>query len=80
MMLVASRIGQPIRVPPGFGRGERRPAAGLTTSRPSAIQLLPRRLTRAEFRVAFASGVSANSVCFERQLLDHYRLVLEKDG
>jgi cyclopropane-fatty-acyl-phospholipid synthase len=42
------------------------------------LQLLPRWLTSADFRLAFTSGVSANSVCFERQLLDHYRLVFEK--
>jgi cyclopropane-fatty-acyl-phospholipid synthase len=42
------------------------------------LQLLPRWLTNAEFRLAFTSGVSANSVCFERELLDHYRLVFEK--
>jgi cyclopropane-fatty-acyl-phospholipid synthase len=44
------------------------------------LQLLPRWLTSADFRLAFTSGVSANSVCFERQLLDHYRLVFEKEG
>ena len=42
------------------------------------LRLLPRWLTSADFRLAFASGVSANSVCFERELLDHHRLVLEK--
>ena len=42
------------------------------------LQLLPRWLTSADFRLAFTSGVSANSVCFERELLDHYRLVFEK--
>jgi cyclopropane-fatty-acyl-phospholipid synthase len=42
------------------------------------LQLLPRWLTRADFRLAFTSGVSANKVCFERELLDHYRLVFEK--
>jgi cyclopropane-fatty-acyl-phospholipid synthase len=42
------------------------------------LQLLPRWLTSADFRLAFASGVSANKVCFERGLLDHYRLVFEK--
>jgi cyclopropane-fatty-acyl-phospholipid synthase len=44
------------------------------------LQLLPRWLTSADFRLAFTSGVSANSVCFERELLDHYRLVFEKAG
>jgi len=40
--------------------------------------LIPRYLTSRAFRLAFASGVSANSVCFERELLDHFRLVFEK--
>ena len=42
------------------------------------LALLPRWLTSADFRLAFTSGVSANKVCFERELLDHYRLVFEK--
>ena len=41
-------------------------------------QLAPRWLTSADFRLAFTSGVSANTVCFERRLLDHHRLVFEK--
>ena len=41
-------------------------------------RLIPRWLTSADFRLAFTSGVSANSVCFERQLLEHYRMVFEK--
>jgi cyclopropane-fatty-acyl-phospholipid synthase len=41
------------------------------------LQLLPRWLTSPDFRLAFTSGVSANSVCFERGLLDHHRLVFE---
>lgn len=44
------------------------------------LQLVPRWLTSADFRMAFTSGVSANKVCFERELLDHYRLVFEKLG
>jgi cyclopropane-fatty-acyl-phospholipid synthase len=44
------------------------------------LALVPRYLTSADFRLAFASGVSANKVCFERELLDHYRLVFEKRG
>jgi cyclopropane-fatty-acyl-phospholipid synthase len=44
------------------------------------LRLLPRWLTSPDFRIAFTSGVSANSVCFERQLLDHYRLVFVKAG
>ncbi|MDX6582432.1 MAG: cyclopropane-fatty-acyl-phospholipid synthase [Solirubrobacterales bacterium] len=41
-------------------------------------RLVPRYLTSSNFRLAFTSGVSANSVCFERELLDHFRLVFEK--
>jgi cyclopropane-fatty-acyl-phospholipid synthase len=42
------------------------------------LRLVPRWLTSADFRLAFTSGVSANSVCFERELLDHFRLVFER--
>jgi cyclopropane-fatty-acyl-phospholipid synthase len=41
-------------------------------------RLVPRWLTSSDFRLAFTSGVSANSVCFERELLDHHRIVFEK--
>lgn len=41
-------------------------------------RLVPRYLTSPAFRLAFTSGVSANSVCFERELLDHFRIVFEK--
>ncbi|MCB0876193.1 MAG: class I SAM-dependent methyltransferase [Solirubrobacterales bacterium] len=41
-------------------------------------RLVPRWLTNREFRLAFTSGVSANTVCFERQLLEHYRMVFER--
>ena len=41
-------------------------------------RLVPRWLTSREFRLAFTSGVSANSVCFERELLDHFRMVFER--
>jgi cyclopropane-fatty-acyl-phospholipid synthase len=44
------------------------------------LRLVPRWLTSSDFRLAFTSGVSANKVCFERELLDHYRLVFEKRG
>ncbi len=44
------------------------------------LQLLPHWVTSADFRMAFTSGVSANKVCFERELLDHYRLVFETHG
>ena len=42
------------------------------------LRLVPRWLRSGDFRLAFTSGVSANSVCFQRELLDHYRVVLEK--
>jgi cyclopropane-fatty-acyl-phospholipid synthase len=42
------------------------------------LRLVPRWLTSREFRLAFTSGVSANQICFQRELLDHYRLVFEK--
>jgi cyclopropane-fatty-acyl-phospholipid synthase len=39
--------------------------------------MLPRYLTSAEFRHAFTSGISPNGICFERELLDHFRIVFE---
>jgi len=42
------------------------------------LTLVPRYLTSPDFRYAFASGVSANTLAFERELLDHYRMVFEK--
>jgi cyclopropane-fatty-acyl-phospholipid synthase len=42
------------------------------------LRLLPKWLTDPTFRFAFTSGVSANKVCFERELLDHHRMVFEK--
>jgi cyclopropane-fatty-acyl-phospholipid synthase len=42
------------------------------------LRLVPRWLRSSDFRLAFTSGVSANSVCFQRELLDHYRLVFQK--
>jgi cyclopropane-fatty-acyl-phospholipid synthase len=44
------------------------------------LQLVPRWLTSSDFRLAFTSGVSANKVCFERELLEHYRLVFQKQS
>lgn len=41
------------------------------------LTLLPRYLTSRDFRNAFTSGVSANAICFERELLDHFRIVFE---
>ncbi|HEV7584612.1 MAG TPA: class I SAM-dependent methyltransferase [Solirubrobacteraceae bacterium] len=42
------------------------------------LRLVPRWLTSRDFRLAFTSGVSANKVCFERELIDHHRMVFEK--
>jgi cyclopropane-fatty-acyl-phospholipid synthase len=42
------------------------------------LALLPRWARSRSFRYAFSSGVSANKVCFERELLDHFRMVFEK--
>ncbi len=42
------------------------------------LRLLPRWLTSADFRFAFTGGASSNLISFERELLDHYRLVFEK--
>jgi cyclopropane-fatty-acyl-phospholipid synthase len=42
------------------------------------VRLVPKWLTSSDFRLAFTSGVSPNSVCFERELLDHHRMVFEK--
>jgi cyclopropane-fatty-acyl-phospholipid synthase len=41
------------------------------------LSLLPRYVASPEFRNAFASGISANTICFERELFDHFRIVLE---
>ena len=41
-------------------------------------RLVPWYLTSRKFRLAFTSGVSANGVCLERALLDHFRLAFEK--
>lgn len=40
--------------------------------------LAPRWLTSRQFRLGFTSGVSSNQVCFERELLDHHRLLFER--
>jgi cyclopropane-fatty-acyl-phospholipid synthase len=43
------------------------------------LGLIPRWLTSSDFRFAFTSGGdSSNRVCFERELMDHFRLVFEK--
>lgn len=42
------------------------------------LTLVPRYLTSADFRLAFVSGISANTIAFERELLDHYRFVFER--
>jgi cyclopropane-fatty-acyl-phospholipid synthase len=42
------------------------------------LALVPRWLRSRDFRLAFTSGVSANKVCFERELIDHHRMVFER--
>jgi cyclopropane-fatty-acyl-phospholipid synthase len=42
------------------------------------LRLIPRWLTDSNFRFAFTSGVSSNLTCFERELMEHYRLTFEK--
>ena len=42
------------------------------------LRLIPKWLTSPDFRFAFTSGASSNLVCFERELMEHYRLVFEK--
>jgi cyclopropane-fatty-acyl-phospholipid synthase len=42
------------------------------------LRLIPKWLTSPEFRFAFTSGASSNLVCFERELMDHFRFVFEK--
>ncbi len=43
-------------------------------------QLVPRYLFSKDFRLAFASGISANTIAFERELFEHYRFVFERVG
>jgi cyclopropane-fatty-acyl-phospholipid synthase len=42
------------------------------------LSLAPRYFTSSRFRLAFKSGYSPNSVCFQRELLDHFRLVFQR--
>jgi len=42
------------------------------------LRLIPKWLTSPDFRFAFTSGASSNLVCFERELMEHFRLVFEK--
>ncbi len=42
------------------------------------VSLLPRYVTSSDFRHAFVSGISANTIAFERELFDHYRMVFER--
>jgi len=53
---------------------------GARSLRKTALKLglLPHWARSKRFRYAFTSGVSANKLCFERQLLDHFRMVFEK--
>ena len=41
------------------------------------LTFVPRWLTSADFRLAFASSVSANKVCIKRELLDRFQIVFE---
>jgi cyclopropane-fatty-acyl-phospholipid synthase len=40
--------------------------------------LVPRYFMDPDFRHAFVSGISANTIAFERELFDHYRFVFER--
>jgi cyclopropane-fatty-acyl-phospholipid synthase len=42
------------------------------------LRLVPKWLSSSDFRFAFTPGASSNLVCFERELMDHFRLVFEK--
>ncbi len=42
------------------------------------LRLIPKWLTSPDFRFAFTSGASSNLVCFERELMEHFRLVFER--
>ncbi len=43
------------------------------------LRLIPTWLTSLDFRFAFTSGGdSSNLVCFERELMDHFRFTFEK--
>lgn len=42
------------------------------------LTLVPRYVLSADFRLAFVSGISANTIAFERDLLDHFRFVFER--
>jgi len=42
------------------------------------LRLVPLWLTSKHFRYGLTSGVAANQVCFQRELLDHHRLVFER--
>jgi cyclopropane-fatty-acyl-phospholipid synthase len=63
-----------------IGQWSRRTGARSLRKTLLKLVLVPRWLTSRDFRLAFTSGVGANKVCFERELLDHYRLVFEKTG
>lgn len=39
--------------------------------------MVPHYLLSSDFRHAFTSGISPNGICFERELLDHFRIVFE---
>ena len=68
----SSRLSWPIR------QWRKRFAAPSWRKRLLKITLIPRYLFSEDFRLAFVSGVSANTICFERELLDHFRMVYER--
>jgi cyclopropane-fatty-acyl-phospholipid synthase len=61
-----------------FGFAAARHAGQAASESAAEVQLLSRLVTGPRFRLPFASGVSADQACFERELLDRYRLVFEK--
>jgi cyclopropane-fatty-acyl-phospholipid synthase len=42
------------------------------------VTLIPWYVGSTDFRHAFVSGISANTIAFERELLDHFRFVFER--
>jgi cyclopropane-fatty-acyl-phospholipid synthase len=42
------------------------------------LSLLPRYLLSEDFRLAFASGIAYNRICFESLAMDHFRMVFER--
>ena len=66
--LLSSMSGRPDYIET-IGQWNRRIGAPSLRKTLFKLQLLPRWLTSSDFRLAFTSGVSANKVSFERELL-----------